>query len=229
MIPPAVRQATSKSKLSIDWRPSGVYAELPMEITKIVEELRGNDPRPLLILRDCNGCANKEGDRLRRALEDEHFALATEWFHCVKLGPEALEEGHWAHALYDDKVPTHVTVASWDGTVVRNIKKATPTELWRGMRKVVRHDYKKNPDTPLKKLQKMLGAFDLLDEREDELKRQIAGTDPKFQKARLKKLERELTEVGVEREELFAKERELRELTLKRLEEEAKAEADKKG
>ena len=76
------------------WREHRATDEFILDAEEVIHALRKDDKRPLLILRDCEGCANKEGDLLKRTLEDERFLLATPWFHCVKVDSSALEEDH---------------------------------------------------------------------------------------------------------------------------------------
>ena len=79
-MPSGRRLGTALSRLNVDWRDQVASEEEILGVEDIIESLRGDDPRPLLILRDCEGCQNKEGDLLKRTLDDERFMLATPWF-----------------------------------------------------------------------------------------------------------------------------------------------------
>jgi hypothetical protein len=177
--------------------------------------LRKDDPRPLLILRDCEGCANKEGDLLKRSLEDERFILGTGWFHCVKLPHEVIEESNPLSALFTGSIPAHIVVATWDAETIVPINRASAKEMWVGMAKVLKKDYKKNPETAVKGMQRMLVEYDKLDGRVAELETQLAAKEANGQDARAKKVRNELAELEKERQDLFAQEQKLRDLQLR--------------
>lgn len=206
---------TAKERLNVEWRESRVSAEVKLAQEDAIKHLRKDDPRPLLILRDCGGCANKEGDLLKRSLEDERFILGTGWFHCVKLPHEVIEEDNPLSALFTGNVPAHIVVATWDAEKIVPINRASAKEMWTGMAKVLKQDYKKSPDKAMKGLQRMLIEFDKLDGRVAELEAQLAAREAKGQDARANKVRNELAELEKDRLELFAQEQKLRDLKLR--------------
>lgn len=199
----------------MEWRDTRVSAEVKLAQEEAIKHLRKDDPRPLLILRDCEGCANKEGDLLKRSLDDERFILGTGWFHCVKLPHEVIEEDNALSALFTGSIPAHIVVATWDAETIVPINRASAKEMWDGMEKVLKKDYKKNAGKAMKGLQRMLVDFDKIDGRMAELETQLAAKEANGQEARANKVRNELAELEQERAKLFVQEAKLRDLQLR--------------
>jgi len=214
-MPSGRRLGTALSRLNVNWRDQVASEEEILGVEDIIESLRGDDPRPLLILRDCEGCQNKEGDLLKRTLDDERFLLATPWFHCVKVDSSALEEDHPYHKLFKGSKPAHVVVSTWDGKRVLNVSRAGQKEIWKAMQVVLRKAYKKDAKKAMKGLSKLLEEYDALDNREAELQEQLEAKEAAGKDRRADKLREELDELDKERQEAFAKEEKLRDLQLK--------------
>lgn len=209
------RLKTAKSRLDAKWYEHRSAEERVLEIQEAIEALRRDDPRPLLIWRDCEGCKNKEGDLLKRTLQDERILLAMPWFNCVKLGHDTIEEDHPYNKLFYGSIPAHIIVASWDGKRVVNIPRAGCKETWASMQKVLRVSYKKSASTAMKGLAKILEKYDALDEREQELMEQLAVKEERGKKARAQKLREEIIEVGLDRDKAIEKEKDYYDLGLK--------------
>ncbi len=209
------RLKTAKSRLEAKWRDLLPSEETVLTVKEAIVSLRKDDPRPLLIVRECDGCKNKEGDLLKRTLEDERFLLATPWFHCVKLDKEAHLPDHPYNQLFKGSIPPHVVLASWDGKRIVNVSRAGQKEIWQAMQKVLRVSYKKSPSTAMKGLTKILEKYDALDEREQELLAQLAVKEERGKKARAEKLRKEIIELAADREEVIEKEEKLYDLKLK--------------
>jgi hypothetical protein len=214
-MPSGRRLGTALSRLQLSWRDQVATDEFILGVEEIIETLRQDDPRPLLILRDCEGCQNKEGDLLKRTLDDERFLLATPWFHCVKVDSSALEKDHPYHKLFKGSKPAHVVVATWDGRKVLNVNRAGQKEIWKSMQVVLRGSYKKNAATAMKGLSKLLEQYDALDNRESELNEQLAAKEAAGKTRRADKLREELEELDEERKEAIEEEAKLRDLELK--------------
>ncbi len=209
------RLKTAKSRLEAEWRNQLPSAETVLEIDEAIQILRKDDPRPLLIVRDCDGCKNKEGDLLKRTLEDERFLLASRRLHCVKLDQEAHLPDHPFNKLFRGSVPAHVVLASWDGKRVINVSRAGQKEIWQSMQKVLRVSYKKSATRAMKQLTKLLEQYDALDEREGELLVQLAAKEERGKARRAEQLREEISELEEDRRTLLEKEAKVCDLGMK--------------
>lgn len=133
----------------------------------------------------------------------------------MKLPHEVIEEDNVLSSLFTGNVPAHIVVATWDAETIVPINRASAKEMWSGMAKVLKKDYKKSPDKAMKGLQRMLIEFDKLDGRVAELEAQLAAKEANGQDSRANKLRNELAELEQERQELFAQEQKLRDLKLR--------------
>jgi hypothetical protein len=220
------RLKTAKSRLEPKWREHRPAEERVLDVQEIIEALRQDDPRPLLIWRDCEGCKNKEGDLLKRTLEDERIILAMPWFHCVKLGHDTIEEDHPYNKLFQGSIPAHVIVTSWDGKRVESVPRAGQKEVWKSMQKILQVSYKKSATSAMKGLSKILEQYDALDEREQELMEQLAVKEERGKTSRADKIREEIIEVGLDRDKAIEREKELYDLELKHVEERDAEETD---
>ncbi len=193
-----------------------------MEIQAALKELRGDDPRPLLILRDCEGCKNKEGDLLKRTLVEERTLLASGWFHCVRFSHEVMNPEHPYHVIFEHERHPHIAMSSWDMKTFVQVHRASPKELWKSMKRVLGKDYKKSPESATKNLAKLLGEYDAIDDREAALQEQLSTKRERGKEARAKVLEKELTGLAEEREELIEDEMKIRDLGFKKIKEREK-------
>jgi len=167
----------------------------------------GNDPRPLLVLRECKTC-NKTDNALLKAgsSDNEKTILYSRWFHCVKLPLDVIQEDHPFNNLFKDNDAPHFFVATLDGKHLLPLETATSrSELWSSMSKVLTLAYKKDPTSCFKDVARELDRLDLLDSKIRELESQQNGlleNAGKLDKAKLKKLEAEIAAAKKEIEDV---------------------------
>jgi hypothetical protein len=187
-------------------------------VPEAFEALANGDPRPLLVLRDCEACAGGEDAFLSREFDNEKTILLGRWFHAVKLPMEVLDDTHSFHELFSEKKPAHLFLATADGkTRVDLDGKQSQKKLWAAMTKVLKKSYKKSPDSALKEMRKLLDALDRYDNlvaaAEQRLMDETAskGTDA----ASVKKLAAELEELNAERKAVLEEGAEVDDLQLR--------------
>ena len=214
------RQETSKRRLETEW-------DFPVPAVSEVQELergvafariRGNDPRPLLILRECNLCKGRDDALLYRALSNDKTSILLRWFHCVKLPPHVTEASHPFHSLFAGERAPHFYLldpdgahgVSFDGT-------QTQSDLQDGMVEVLRRSYQRDPEQAAKDLVKLLDHFDHLDSLKVSYTGQLDAAiekqgkdsgDAKNARAKLEKVEFQMREA-------LAREQQLADLKLK--------------
>ena len=219
--------ATSKKLLEIDWDyPVYVPAEVPAEGLTAARPVRralsfedamsaiaGEDPRPVLVLRECLSCRGTDLALLSREFANERTMLLTDWFHCVKLPATVSAKDHPFHALFPDH--SHLFLAQADGKeLLRFDGRQSQRSLWKAMNKVLKANYQTSPERNVKDLLKLLSQFDVVDDKQArllrELDEELETKGPKS--ARFRKLKRELDSVTKDRKELLAQEKRLRKL-----------------
>jgi hypothetical protein len=178
---------------------------LPFE--KALAIIRGDDPRPLLVLRECNRCSGTEDALLTRMEDNERTYLMSRWFHCVKLPPAVIAPDHPFHELFPGEKPAHLFLSRADGSLRHELAGVhSQGELWTAMKGLLASEYRDDPERVLVKLSRILDRFDELDERIFAFQRRIElaveeqGKDGKD----LPKLRRELAELCAKRDELRA-------------------------
>jgi hypothetical protein len=135
-----------------------------------VRFLAGDDPRPLLVLRECKVCNGTDEALLKGGIDNEKTFLMSAWFHCVKLPVDVMEENHPFHNLFVEDKPEHLFVCSVDGSNHKPLQSQTSrTELWESMRDLIALEYEDKPDRPLKKITALLDKLDDADRRVREL------------------------------------------------------------
>ncbi|MBC8406317.1 MAG: hypothetical protein H8E15_13920 [Planctomycetes bacterium] len=182
----------------------------------------GDDPRPLLLLRECESCNGTDNALLSKTEGNEKTLLMSRWFHCVKLPTHILKEKHPFTKLFTEfpgnNVP-HLFLTSRDGLLSIPLKgDQSPGELWKHMEKVLTYDYNKKPKGVLKEVTKILIQYDNLDAEEsiveEKMQLELEKNGPKSKK--LKKLRKELDRIESDRTKLKSKEAKLMDLDLKR-------------
>ncbi len=139
-----------------------------------VAYIRGKDPRPLLVLRECKTC-NKTDNALLRpgSAENEKTILYSRWFHCVKLPVDVIQPDHPFNALFKDNNAPHFFVGTNDGATTLPLETATSRmELWNSMTKILTQSYKKDPTSSFQDVSHELDKLDVLDARVADLERQ---------------------------------------------------------
>jgi len=231
------RGKTAKKLLEIEWAyPVYKPAERPArdgEVTaaEAIERalpldqayalVADGDRRPLLVLRECELCKGTDHALLSRSLDNEQTVLLTHWFRCVKLPTNVLDEVHPLHNLFlrekeGDRIP-HLFFADPDGQNKKELPGDQPQSvLWDVMFDYLDRCYAEDAKSAVKELRQVLGQYDRLDAKEQEVKaridREIEKNGPKSPK--LRKLDSDLEKVAKEREKLGKRERELRDLAL---------------
>lgn len=181
MAPPTlVRGPSAKRFLQIRWTypvyvpeaapvTGGTQARPQRRALSREEALRfiaGDDPRPLLVLRECKVCNGTDDALLKGGVDNERTFLMSAWFHCVKLPVDVLEEDHPFHNLFLEKQPEHLFVSSADGSNHRALESQTSrTELWKSMQDLLALEYKGRPDAPLRRIATLLDRLDVADQR----------------------------------------------------------------
>lgn len=222
----APRGPSSRDELEIQWqypvfvaeqkddgeRTQAVQAKRALPLDEAFAYLAGDDPRPLLVLRECLTCNGTDDALLTRQADNERTMLLTRWFHCVKLPPAVLEADHPFHALFADEAPPHLFVAQRDGRGRVDLKgDQSRSELWKAMDGTLAVAYQQvtssGPKRALGELNKLLDKLDAVDDEflltERRLEDEIEESGPDGRKA--KKLAKELVSLKEERAELRAK------------------------
>ena len=170
--------------------------------------IAGDDLRPLLVLRECKVCNGTDDALLSREdMDNEKIFLLSRWFHCVKLPVGVLEEDHPFHnlCLPADDAP-HMFMAASDGSHRVNLESdKSRLELRRSMGAVLKSQYKKGPDNQIKAMAKSIDKFDVVDEKIEQLVRDIDRAIEKDGPGsrKLKKLQPRLAKAKGERQKLF--------------------------
>ncbi|MCP3917035.1 MAG: hypothetical protein GY711_15925 [bacterium] len=169
--------------------------------------IAGDDPRPLLVLRECKVCNGTDDALLKGGVDNEKTFLLSRWFHCVKLPADVLEKDHPFHALFTQEKPEHLFVCSIDGTNHNALESDTSrTKLWKSLHGLLAREYLSKPDKPLKRAAKLLDQMDVVDRRLDELTQRrddlLEKDGPDSRK--LPKLAKKIAKAEAERDELRA-------------------------
>lgn len=164
-----------------------------------VAYIRGKDPRPLLVLRECKTC-NKTDNALLRpgSAENEKTILYSRWFHCVKLPVDVIQPDHPFNALFKDNNAPHFFVGTNDGATTLPLETATSrTELWNSMTKILTQAYRKDPTSNFQDVSHELDKLDVLDSRVSDLERQksdLLESAGKLDASKVRKIDADLKE-----------------------------------
>lgn len=231
-IAPVVRGETAREILKLDWT-FPVYknpkqtAELAASGTFVAERRRalprdeafafiaGDDPRPLLIMRECGYCKGSDDALLSTRFNNEKTVLLSKWFHIVKLPNHVLEEDHPFRNLFEADAPSHLFVSTTDGSSVHSLSgQQSQTELWNAMAAVLAEVYADDPEGRVQGMYRILDQLDELDEADQRLhgkfSDELERRGPKSSK--LKKIRKSIDKLEADREELLAELEELREM-----------------
>lgn len=233
------RRATAKSKLTIQWTSSAHLGERRLSSAEVLAELRGDDTRPLLVwvqrakasnadktksqpTRKKRGKRVGDDEKLRRltkqSLDNERVQLASDWFNCVKLGPEVLDKRHPFHALFSNKKnPARIVLASANGKKLVQALGTSKDRLdWRDIVGVLKQDYRKDPARAIKELQRLLTDYDTIDVQRADLQKQLEKATAKKKASSAKRLARKIKALDDKLEKLQARESKIRELQRRR-------------
>ncbi|MCB9890432.1 MAG: hypothetical protein H6832_04665 [Planctomycetes bacterium] len=211
------RSDESKKRLRVRWTHPVPTSEESLDFETALAELRGNDPRPLLILRDCDFCKGKDHALLDRTLDNEKTLLFTQWYHCVKLDRRVVEKSHPWHAIFADEKPPHLLILSWDGSKRLELDgKQKQSRLWDVLSDILSDEYKKSPELAIKAWQRHLDSFDTIISRRKELERQLDERLADGKKTRADKIEKQLADLEKEYKKTLELEAKTLDLILKR-------------
>jgi len=236
------RGETAKQRLEIDWKfpvwkPKGgngvprpgettvsVEREHALPIEQAYELATDGDRRPMLVMRECDKCKGTDHALLSRSLDNEQTVLLTHWFRCVKVPTNVLDTDHPLYTMFartkeGERIP-HLFFCDPDGSNKVELPGDQPqAELWKVMFSYLDRCYDGNAKASLKEMRALLSQFDKVDSNEVEIKgridREVEKNGPDSKK--IEKYEADLEELRKEREQLFAREKKIRELALKDL------------
>lgn len=209
-LPEVARGPSTKGILRISWDYPSYQAPEPesgagtsvaraREALPRAEALRviaGNDPRPLLVVRECKVCNKTDDALLRPGGQNERTILLSRWFHCVKVPVDVLQPDHPFNALFPDTKSEHLFVSAADGSAKIPLESSTSrVELWSSMTKTLASAYAKDPSGSTKDITKVLDKLDRLDDRLHGLQRsrdELLETSGKLDERKLKKLQGEI-------------------------------------
>lgn len=176
------RRESAKRILNLDWdfavyvdpveeaaRASGMsYAKAKrqaLERIKAFEVLAGNDPRPLLVMRECGWCEGTDDALLSSTLDNEMTILLSNWFHTVKLPNHVLEADHEFRKLFDDNSPAHLFVSATDGSGIVHLNgQQSQSQMWDAMLGILDESFDGDAKRTVQSLQKVLDKLDMADE-----------------------------------------------------------------
>lgn len=221
LLPPVVRGPSTRALLTLDWRypvhapPEVVLAEgattakavrKALTYEAAFAEIAGEDPRPLLVLRECAVCNGTDDALLSRSVDNERTFLMARWFHCVKLPVDVLADDHPYRSLFPGGRSEHMFLATRDGAQRIALEgERSRTELWSAMSSVLASDYADDPGRVLKGVQRKLDRLDAADQRLAELQSrydQLLESEG-ANSAKLKKARAKLAEGRAERDALL--------------------------
>ena len=193
-----------------------VRAALP--VAKAIDEINGEDRRPLLVLRECMTCSGTDDALLSKTEDNERTILLSHWFRCVKLPPDVLDDDHPFTKLFGTNDPPHLFVASWDGTGQIDLKgDQSRSELWAAMEAKLKTEYKADAKRRVRDFFKLLDQYDELDQEiallENKVDQLLETDGPDSRK--MKKVQKKLEKAREELADLKEKETKLRDLGLK--------------
>lgn len=172
------RGASSRALLELRWeypvyktadevRSTGTAPAAVRHALSREEALRfiaGNDPRPLLVLRECSVCNKTDDALLKGGPDNERTLVLSRWFHCVKLPIDVVEPDHPFNALFPNNEAEHLFVSLLDGGAKLALESdGSRTELWSSMEQVLQLAYEKSPAPTYADILKRFSTLDLLD------------------------------------------------------------------
>lgn len=193
-----------------------VFAALPLD--EAFALAAGDDPRPLLLLRECPTCQGSEKALIDVKNTNEKTLLFARWFHCVRVEDSVRHETHPFHNVFKENAWPHLILCERDGGTLNRLDGKRPQSvLWAGMRAVLKQTYTKDPDAAVRDLYKVLAQYDHLDSMEAEISARLQSVLEKEPKdsPRAVELEGERTAIVAKRDELKKTQAELMDLGLK--------------
>ena len=180
-----------------------VRRSLPLEQALAI--IAKDDPRPLLVLRDCFKCSGTDDALMTKQADNEKTMLMSRWFHCVRLPPDVLQKDHPFNALFPGEKPAHLFVSQSDGSGrVDLMGDQSRSELWSVMDSLLSKSYAQPAQKPLQELSRLLDKLDRIDDQitkaQTALEKVVESDGPGSRK--FKKLHAELTDLRSQRNDL---------------------------
>lgn len=151
---------------------TSVESKLSISREEALRALAGDDPRPLLVLRECPNCARTDQGLLLPGIDNERTILLARWFHCIKLPVDVVEKSHAFNALFPDRSSEHLFVSHADGSGKIPLEsEVSRVELWGSMTRVIAEAYGKDPSSATRDVSKLVDKLDTLDARQRELEK----------------------------------------------------------
>ncbi len=225
------RQATAKKLLEIQWEhPAPLQLEeqtgptvssqrmvaLPKD--KAIAWLAKDDPRPLLILRECTSCKGTDDALLTRKVNNEKTQLLTRWFRCVKLAPNVMDKNHTFHALFAGQRAPHLFLASRDGETITPLDgQQSQSILWREMKRVIRVAYERDPDQALRNIFRVMDKLDTVDAKLNQYREHLEAAVEKHgpRHAKVRQMRVRVAKAEHDREVLLTKKDKVADLKLR--------------
>jgi hypothetical protein len=214
-----VRGPSSKQILKLEWNypiyepkvapvTEGSFARSAKKALTREEAFRalaGDDPRPLLVLRECKVCNGTDEALLKGGVDNEKTFLLARWFNCVKLPVDVMDDNHPFHNVFTLETPEHLFVASVDGANHSALESETSrVDLWKSMKALISAEYKGDADKSIVKIAKVIDKLDVVDQRYLALQERrdaiLIKDGPKSRK--LVKLKKSLAKVEADRVKL---------------------------
>ncbi|MBK8977738.1 MAG: hypothetical protein IPM29_17665 [Planctomycetes bacterium] len=235
------RLRSAKERLRIDWhypvyapdlqesqpedgRTSAGRASVALPRERAIYEIRADDRRPLLVVRECGHCQGTEDALLIRRLDNERTLVLSKWFRCIKLPDHVLQADHPFRNLFEGDKPPHLFLCRYDGTdVVAMDGQQKQGDLWAAMERLIGLEYEGDVGDAVRGYLRILNEYDTIDSLEDELRRQLEEEldDDGARSPKVRKLKHKLEQLGERRARAEAREAELLDLGLRPLPENA--------
>jgi hypothetical protein len=197
---------TPPSAASPDGRTTSKSLRSALSAEEAFAYLAGDDPRPLLVLRECFVCNGTDDALLSRGVDNEKTFLFSRWFHCVKLPPDVLQDDHPFRNLFPGGKAEHLFMATRDGSLrVPLESERSRTELWNSMVQVLSADYRSDPARSVAEIQGLLDDLDQVDTKIAELQTrmdELLETDGPGSR-KLDRIQKQLGEARTKRDALL--------------------------
>lgn len=206
------RGVTTREYLKMDWRYP-VYrpqAEVRSDATtqtapraalsreEALRAIAGDDPRPLLVLRECPVCNKTDDALLKGGSDNDRTLVMARWFRCVKLPVDVVEPDHPFNALFPTNDAEHLFLALPDGSSKIPLEsEGSRTELWTSMSKVLAAAYETDPSKAHGELLQRFDRIDLLDAQILEIEGKISAEteSQRPDKKKVEELDRKIGEI----------------------------------
>lgn len=179
------RGPTTRNLMKVTWdypmqalersNATAVAQQTTLSRGEALRTLAGNDPRPLLVVRECPSCNKTDRTLLSPGVDNERTILLTRFFHCVKLPLNANESGSPYQALFSTSNPEHLLVCSTDGTPTALTTEGSRPELWATMERTLNATYSKDASTAVREMSKQVDLIDSYERQLQELERRRDG------------------------------------------------------